>query len=183
METTCAFQNPKLQQTAGHNPRWYIRPYVKRLCADGTLRSEKERIYLGDCSEMGKRQAITEKNKVMATINRERYVVQAQMRFGDFIDHYEKQFVLPEHHLAASTQAKDLSHLRDHIQPAFRDLMMAEVTPQRIDAFLAEKAKSAGVDANGNARPGLSWAATVRLAKHPMRNVHPSPPMGLVDGT
>lgn len=152
-------QNPKLQQTTGHTPRWFIRPHVKHLGADGALRNQKERIYLGMCSEMGKRQAIAEKNKVMETINRERYVVQSQMRFGDFLDQYEKQFVRAEHNLAASTQQKYLAHLRNHIRPAFADLMMAEITPQRIDAFLAEKAKSSGMDAKGKVKPGLSWAA------------------------
>lgn len=156
-------QNPKLQQTAGRNPRWYIRPYVKRLYPDGKTRSQKERIYLGLCSEMGKRQAIAEKNRVLGTVNRERYVVQAQLRFGEFLDHYEKAYVRSEHNLAVSTQAKYLSHIANHLRPAFGDLMMAEVDARRIDAFLAEKAKSAGIDKDGNARLGLSWAARMDL--------------------
>jgi integrase len=138
-------QNPKLQQTTGNNPLWFIRPYVKRLGRDGTLRSEKERIYLGVCSEMGKREAIAAKNKVMVTINREKYVVQAQLQFGDFLDHYEKTHVRPEHILASSTRDKYLSHLKNHIRPAFADLLMAEV-PKHLDAFFEAKAKA-----------GLSW--------------------------
>jgi len=156
-------QNPQLEKSSGQKPRWFIRPYVKRLGADGTTRSEKERIYLGLCSEMGKREAIVAKNKALATINREKYVIQSQIRFGDLLDHYEKTFVMADGNLAASTQGKYLSHLRTHIRPAFADLMLAEVDARFIDGFLAEKVKSAGVDKKGKPRPGLSWAARTDL--------------------
>lgn len=134
-------QNPKLQKTRGESPRWYIRPYVDRLSETGERTSQQERIYLGSCEEMAKRPAITEKNRVMATINRSQYVVQAQINFGAFLDEYERDHV-NDQHLAVSTQGKYRSHLKNHIRPAFEKMIMAEVTTREIDRFLKAKAKA-----------------------------------------
>src|SRR5260370_28074952 len=84
-------QNPTVQQTEGASPRWYIRPYVDRLSPTGERSAEQERIYLGSCKEVSKRDAIREKNRVMATINRSQYVVQAQINFGALLDEDEKK--------------------------------------------------------------------------------------------
>lgn len=135
-------QNPKIQTTAGASPRWYIRPYVDRLGPSGERHAEQERIYLGSCAEMKKREAIAEKNRIMATINRSQYVVQAQINFGAFLDEYEKKYVRSEQNLSASTQGKYLSHLKNHIRPAFGSMVMAQVTTREIDAFLTIKAKA-----------------------------------------
>jgi integrase len=135
-------QNPKIQSTTGLSPRWYIRPYVDRLGPSGERTTAQERIYLGSRAEMSKRQAITEKNRIMATINKSLYVVQSQINFGAFLDEYENKFVRRNGNLAGSTQDKYLSHLKNHIRPAFSGLMMAEIDTKRIDEFLALKAKA-----------------------------------------
>jgi hypothetical protein len=54
-------QDPKLQKTTGRDPKWYIRPYYDG--PNGTR--ERDRIYLGRCSEMPKREAIIEKRRIM----------------------------------------------------------------------------------------------------------------------
>src|SRR5579863_9134447 len=77
-------QNPKIHRTLGTNPRWYIRPYVDRLRPDGSMDRVKERVYLGSCAEMTKRQAQTESARAMATLNDRKRVIQAQVNFGDF---------------------------------------------------------------------------------------------------
>jgi integrase len=135
-------QNPDILRTAGKRARYYIRPYVD--CIDpqtGKLTSKQQRIYLGS-ADMGKRDAIHAKNRIMDTINRRQYVVQAQMRFVDFLDHYLKEYVAKPENLAASTQAKYDSLIKNHIRPAFEHLTMAEVDTRRIDAMLSEKAKA-----------------------------------------
>lgn len=152
-------QNPRLQQTAGRLPRWFIRPYVDRLNPEtGELESVQERIYIGPCAELTKKQAVVRKNEILATINRRQYVVQAQLRFSDLLDRYVKEHVNAPGILSASTAGKYTTHIRNHIRPAFGDLALAQVTTARIDEWLAAKARSAGVDAQGGARPGLSWA-------------------------
>jgi hypothetical protein len=79
-------QNPTLRQTAGQDPRWYIRPYVDHLQADHSIKRVKERIYLGSCAEMTKRQAQAEAAKAMGMLNDRRRVVLAQINFGPFLD-------------------------------------------------------------------------------------------------
>jgi integrase len=135
-------QNPKPQKTTGSNPRWYIRPYVDRLQPNGSLEQVQERVYLGTCAEMTKRQALTEASRAMATLNDRKRVVQAQIRFGEFLDEYTRNFVLKPDNLAASSQGKYLSHIKNHVRPAFGDLMIAEVTTRRLDEWLSGKAKA-----------------------------------------
>ena len=145
-------QDPEIQQTEGESPRWMIRPYVDKLDENGNVARRQERIYLGRVSEMGKRDAIKRKNEVMATINRSQYVVQAQITFGLFLDHYQKEYVLKPQSLSASTQGKYLSHIKNHLRPAFAHLMLAEVNTKSIDAMLSEKARS-----------GMAWATRMDL--------------------
>ena len=145
-------QNPTLRKTPGENPRWYIRPYVDRLQADGSIKRIKERVYIGSCAEMNKRKAQAEVTRAMAKLNNRQHVVQAQIRFGQLLDEYEKNYVLKPDNLSASTKGKYRTHIKNHIRPAFGELMMAEVTTKRIDDWLAEKAKA-----------GLSWATRMDL--------------------
>ena len=140
--TAMRTQNPRLQKTHGTNSRWYIRPYVDRLKPDGSMDRVKERVYLGSCAEMTKRQAQTESARAMAALNDRKRVIQAQVNFGDFLDEYTKSFILKRDNLAVPTQGRYLSFIKNHVRPAFGTLMMAEVTTKRIDDLLAAKAKA-----------------------------------------
>ena len=135
-------QNPNVQKTKGPNPRWYIRPYVDRLNPDGSMDRVKERVYLGSCAELTKRQAQAESSRAMSTLNDRKHVIQAQIPFGEFLDEYTKSFILKRDNLAVPTQGRYLSFIRNHVRPAFGDLMMAEVTTKRIDDWLATEAKA-----------------------------------------
>lgn len=133
-------QNPDILKTGGSNPRWYIRPYIDVFNPEtGEIEAKQERVYLGNCAEMPKRDAIRKKNEIMAKINRRQYVVQAQIPFGDFLDTYLREYVDKPDNLAASTRAKYRTHIKNHIRPAFASLCMVEVNTQRIDVFLASK--------------------------------------------
>jgi len=145
-------QNPKVQRTTGANPRWYIRPRVDRLQPDGSMDRTKERVYLGTCAELTKRQAQTESTRAMARLNDRKHVIQAQIRFGEFLDEYTKNFILKKDNLAVSTQGRYLSFIKNHVRPAFGDLMMAEVTTRAIDNWLTVKA---------NAK--MAWASRASL--------------------
>ena len=145
-------QNPRVQRTTGANPRWYIRPYVDRLQPDGSMDRAKERVYLGSCAELTKREAQTESTRAMSTLNDRKHVIQAQIPFGEFLDEYTKNFVLKRDNLAAPTQGRYLSFIKNHVRPAFGSLMMAEVTTRVIDNWLAAKA-------NAN----MAWASRASL--------------------
>ena len=152
MEDVVRVQDPEILETEGENPRYYIRPYVDTFDENGHPAKRQVRIYLGRVAEMKKRDAIKRKNEVMATVNRCQYVLQAQMNFGTFLDHYEREYVLKPANLAASTQAKYICHLRNHIRPAFADLPMGEISTRTIDAMLSQKA-----------RDGMAWSTRVDL--------------------
>jgi hypothetical protein len=50
-------QNPPLQKTNVKNARWFIRPYVDRLQPDGSVKRERERIYLGSSTDVDRKSA------------------------------------------------------------------------------------------------------------------------------
>src|SRR5579863_9580131 len=85
-------QNPKLQQTTGLCPRWFIRPYVPVLTGSGVTPKQK-RFFLGVYSETNKRQATIEKNRILERINRHQWMVTAQIPFSEFIDQWLKTHV------------------------------------------------------------------------------------------
>ncbi len=134
-------QNPKLQKTTGRNPRWYIRPYVPVLTSEGTD-SRQQRFFLGNCSEVSKRQAAIEKNRRLEKINRRQWIVTAQIPFADFIDTWLKTYVRAKGNLSTATQIKYESHVDYRIRPAFGALMVGDITTQRVDEWLADMAKN-----------------------------------------
>jgi hypothetical protein len=60
---------------------------------------------------------------------------------------YLRNYVQAPGVLAASTAAEYEDHIRNHILPAFGDLPMGQITPERIEQWLAQKAAQ-----------GLSWS-------------------------
>jgi integrase len=112
------YQQPTLQQTK--RGVWFIRPWVDVVTPDGVIR-QKKTVPIG---AMGKREATKKAGEVMQTINRADYVVTSQIIFGRFLEEYERLHV---DRLAASTQGKYRSHLKNHIRPAFAEMMMCEV--------------------------------------------------------
>jgi len=145
-------QSPTLKKTSAKNARWFIRPYFDRLEPDGSTRLVKERIYLGSCAEMSKRDAQIEANRIMLMVNNRKLVLQSQINFGDFLDEYEKSFVHKPDNLSVSTRPKYLGIIRKHIRPEFGHLTIAEVTTKRLDDWLTKKAHQ-----------GLSWASRADL--------------------
>ncbi len=145
-------QNPGLTKTTGANPRWLIRPYVTRLQPDGSTSRVKERIYLGSCAAMTKRQAQAAANAAMTTLNNEKAVVTAQIIFRDFLAEYEKDYVLRPENLSVATQARYISQIRNHIEPAFANRVLGEVNTKLIEVWMATKINS-----------GMAWASRVSL--------------------
>lgn len=138
-------QNPTLQTTGD---RFFIRPYVDRL--DGGTRTRvQERIYL---TATTKREALAERARIMATINQSRYVLQSQLTFGDFLDHYEKQYVDRGDNLGSGTRARYKNQIKNHVRPAFGSLPMTRVNTKAIDEWMGEKA-----------RAGMAWSGRMSL--------------------
>lgn len=168
------YQRTIVHKSEGSHPYWYIRPRVDVITPEGTRDRKPKRIQLGLVTrEFGKREAITKANQIMGTINQSRYMIQSQIRFGDFLEIYRHQHVLrrdgERYFLSASTQEKYTNHLNNHIEPSFKHLMLCEIDTKLIDAWITEKSKPRRITLGngGNKReksiPGLSWATRTDL--------------------
>lgn len=127
-------QEPTIRQSK--NGVYTIRPRVDMLDEDGEMIRDKTTIPLGPAG-MSKREAISRKNEIMSAINQADYVIRAQIGFGLFIE----QEYRPRHirRLAASTKEKYGNHLKNHILPAFKNLMLCQITPKRLDTWMESK--------------------------------------------
>lgn len=137
------WQDPNvLQRESSRGPEWYIRYRVKVLeMVDGKpqiIRREKWQA-LGLCSDMTKRQAEREKDRILREVNQQVYTLQSQFPFTAFVKIFE-QTHLPL--LATPTRQNYSQQLRQHITPAFRDMKLSQVGPIEVQRlFLAlEKA-------------------------------------------
>ena len=127
-------QNPKLQKSTGRNPFWYIRPY--RESADGSIRKQ-ERVRIGSCDRMTKRQAIQEKNKILDRINRRGMFLVSQIPFSELVDAYESTYLHAQGNLSYATAKRYTCDLNKHIRPTFGAMLCADITTRRVDDWLA----------------------------------------------
>jgi integrase len=170
LEGAARAQNPSVFQTGGGKSRWYIRPFIDSFDAAGNPCRVQQRIYLGTCAEMGKREALAKKSEVMARVNHSHEVLQTQLRFGALLDHYLEEFVRRPDKLSASTRAKYEGHIAKHVRPAFGHMQLGEIRGLEIDRWLGQLAKpgepakptvtqsrSASGERQAKIKPGLSW--------------------------
>ena len=141
------YQEPPIKKTKGKNPKYYIRPYVDVFQTDGSIKREKKRFYLGSLESTSKDAAKARRQKILATLNNGRNVLQAQVEFDEILDYFEEKFVNIKGNLAASTQAKYATLLKKHIRPAFGQRPLGEITSQFIKDWLKAKEDA-----------GLSWS-------------------------
>ena len=132
-------QDPRIQKSDGRRPRWFVRPYVDGFDEAGQPVRRQERIYLGRCDEMTKRQAQTEKARVLSLVNKSQYMAASQLPFGEVLDEYLKRWVWRPGALASSTSAKYESHIKNHIRPAFGEMPLAAIDTRAVDAWLTSK--------------------------------------------
>lgn len=135
LEGIVRVQNPALKKTDGRSAKWYIRAWVD-VIKDGNLVRDQQRIYIGNCDAMGKREALTEKTRLLSMINKSQYVAQSQIPFGEFLALYEKNHITT---LKASTQAKYETHIKNHIRPHFEALRMGEITTLAVQQWINAK--------------------------------------------
>jgi integrase len=130
------YQDPSIQiRKDVSRPFYYIRPYVP-VITDSGLKRERKSIQLGFCSEMTKSQAKAAKERIMATVNAGRFVVQCQLPFSavaqKFID-----VRLPQ--LRPSSQDWYRQRIENHILPAFGNLQMCEIDRLAIETWLNDR--------------------------------------------
>lgn len=129
------FQKPRIQQ--GKNGSFFIRPWVDVITADG-LQRVKKTIVLGP-AEIGKRAARAKCDEVMRTVNRAEYVIQSQIPFGELLDIFLRKHASKVGYVA---RCKYEQLIKNHVRPGFGKLSTAEITGQRIQAWLDGKTLS-----------------------------------------
>ena len=114
----------------------------------GRFERHKKTIVLGP-GEMGKRAAIAKKNETMRVINQSQYMIQSQISFGELLDNFLRAHAS---RLGNVAQLKYANLIKNHVRPAFGDLLICELTTQRIQSWLDEKAQA-----------GFSWSTRTDL--------------------
>ncbi len=149
------WQDPTLEKrTDVSRPFWFIRPVVPVVTAEGMRRKQRP-IRLGFCDEMSEKKAKQEKQRVMATINQGKFLLQCQIYFRDVLKKY-KGGRLPQ--LGAATREKYRHHIENHIEPAFGELRMSDIDPPMIQCWLNDLAQPKPDPRKpGHTKPGLAW--------------------------
>jgi integrase len=112
------YQEPKLEQT--QRGVWFFRPRVDKIGEDGSPKRLRETITIG---AMGKREAVIKMREIMKTINNSDYVIKSQIPVSELLDRWDALHV---NRLKASTQDKYKTHLKNHVRPAFGEIMLCE---------------------------------------------------------
>lgn len=82
------YQDPTIQiRNDVKRPFYYIQPFVPVVTKEGLVR-KRQNMQLGFCDEVTKRQAQAIKQQIMATVNAGKFVVQAQIPFGDLVQRF-----------------------------------------------------------------------------------------------
>lgn len=124
------YQRPEIEK---HGKRWTIRAWVPKLESDGSYKLRRQRITLGLIDEMKLTDAKKEADRILASINDGRFVAAAQMGFEAVLEKYMQTRLLT---LGKATQEKYLSHIKNHLQPAFKGSRLADLDTSAIEAVL-----------------------------------------------
>jgi integrase len=146
------YQDPPLKKTKGKNPQWYIRVRKRVIVAGKGLSKQQSRIYLGDCSEVGMREANRIRAEKLKEINGEVYTISSKILLEDFLVAYNNKH-LPT--LGKAAQAKYRSLIVNHIASRFAKRQLSQIGTEDIQDFL-----------NGKKTDGLSW-----WTRNDLRNV------------
>jgi integrase len=156
------YQDPKiLTRTDVARPFYYILVSVPVVTPEG-LRRKRQSFQLGFCDEITMREAKSRKQQILAPINAGNSIIQSQIRFRDLARKFEEARI-PQ--LGAATQAKYRAHLQNHVLPAFRDMLLCEITKPTIEVWLNKKAEPQNITVQRNGveaiveREGLGWWA------------------------
>lgn len=144
-------QHPKISECRDRQaPYWFFRYWSDELLPDGTVKTSRKRKIIGPskgASAIGKKQAEAERDGFLAELNRAPSQCEAAVKanelpeigailFGKLAEMWRNDFV--ERHVggralvAASTKAKYINHLENHILPRWKDTRLAEFRAKEV---------------------------------------------------
>lgn len=131
------YQMPPVHKTEGKRAQWFIRYRVDVITSPGELGRRETTKYLGECSEMGKREAEKIRDAFMQTVNRPDIFIPSQVPFSCVIKAYCEAF-MPG--LKPNTQATYENAIALHIEPHFGAMRLCDVRKETIQAWIHTKA-------------------------------------------
>jgi integrase len=132
------YQDPKIRiRSDVSRPFYYIQPYVAEFHADGIKRVRKN-IQLGFCDEITIRKAKAEKERVMATVNAGRFVIQSQIPFAQVVQRFLDVHVPT---LGSAACERYPVQIKNHILPAFKGARMCDIRRQAIQEWINTKSE------------------------------------------
>jgi integrase len=127
------YQRPSVLKTNAKRPQWYVRVVIDVLADSNRLERKEQAIYLGFCSEMGKREAEKLRDEKLEAINNTPLVVQSQVLMKDLVQAYKEGY-LPG--LKASTRYDFGYQLDAHILPAFGTLRLCDISSLKVQQWV-----------------------------------------------
>src|ERR1039458_6396050 len=154
-------QHPKINEcTDRGTPYWFFRYWHDELLADGTVKTSRKRHIVGPSGgpdAIGRRRADAERDRFLAELNAApshcEAAVQAKepsqlgaILFGKLAEMWRYDYVEREVGgralIAASTRAKYINHLKNHILPRWKDTRLAEFRAKDILDWLQTECES-----------------------------------------
>lgn len=135
------YQHPPVRQTATKDAtarRWYFTARTEKIVDSGEIGRKQGAIYLGKVSELSKRAAEKERDRICAErINRPSVTIPSQVRFGVVLDRFIATIAVKETSAAAYRSA-----IKCYLRPQWGETRMADITPLAVDEWLVKLASS-----------------------------------------
>lgn len=135
------YQRPSVKQTETQSKssrRWYFEARVDVLLGDGKTVRRQQQFYLGNVSEMGRREAEKRRDEILAEkINRPDIVIPTQVKFGFVLDKW-----LATVDVRDSTYQGYESMVRKHLRPRWGEVSVRDITPMDVESWLIAKART-----------------------------------------
>jgi integrase len=133
------WQDPSvLSRESTKGPEWYIRYRVKMLKGGKIVRKERWHV-LGLCSEMTKRQAEREKDRILREVNGQVYTVKSQIAFADVARAFRENHIP---NIGEPSQKTYKQHMHAYIEPAFKDLRLCDIDTLKVEQLFATMERS-----------------------------------------
>ena len=143
------FQDPKIETRRDvTRPFYFVRFYVPVFDEKtGKVVRKRHPEALGFCDEMSIAKAKAKKARIMELVNSGRFVLEAQLPFAAVVRRF-RDCHLPT--LGRGTQKKYDAHLRNHIEPAFGECRMCDITTPSIEAWIRSLEHERTIPAEGD---------------------------------
>jgi integrase len=127
------YQHPKVLRTRTARPQWYIKVVKYRWVGNRPVEPKPERIYLGYCDEMGKRDAEKARDNHCRELNCIPTYVGGQVPFEQIAEQY-RRVILPG--LKDNTQLNYESIIDGQLIPAFGTIRIGELNAVHVQQWV-----------------------------------------------